>query len=593
VVTMKVVCVRWTMVTALIVGLAPTTMTAQESPVYSPVTDDRLASPEPENWLTYRRTYDGWGYSPLDQINTENVAELVPVWSFSTGVTEGHQAPPIVNDGVMFITTPENQILALDARTGQLLWRYRRNLPDDLMQLHPTNRGVGLFGDKVYMATVDAYVVALDAKSGEVVWETAVEDYRNGYYMTLAPLVARGKVMVGVSGGELGIRGFIQALDAESGEVVWKTYTIPAPGEPGNDTWPGDSWQTGGAPAWITGSYDPDLGLTYWGTGNPGPWMGDARPGDNLYTNSVMALDADTGELKAYHQYHWNGSWDWDEVSAPILMDVERDGRTIKALVHAGRNGYLWLLERSEDAITFVDGEPYVRQNVFTGLDPSTGRPEYDPERKPGVGIRASFCPSTWGGKDWPPAAYSPKTGYVYIPANENLCTTMEGEEVAYRPGQFFIGVDFEDFEVFLHEGADHIGELQAWDINTGERVWTHEFEFQNWGPVLATGGDLVFLGGTNDRYFRAFDARSGELLWQQRTNSGITGVPTSYAVDGVQYVAVQSGWGVDAQLMQTALDEILGSTTHVPQGGVLWVFALKGAVPGTLARNPPKNPLR
>lgn len=591
--TMKVVCVRWTMVTALIVGLAPTTMTAQESPVYSPVTDDRLASPEPENWLTYRRTYDGWGYSPLDQINTENVAELVPVWSFSTGVTEGHQAPPIVNDGVMFITTPENQILALDARTGQLLWRYRRNLPDDLMQLHPTNRGVGLFGDKVYMATVDAYVVALDAKSGEVVWETAVEDYRNGYYMTLAPLVARGKVMVGVSGGELGIRGFIQALDAESGEVVWKTYTIPAPGEPGNDTWPGDSWQTGGAPAWITGSYDPDLGLTYWGTGNPGPWMGDARPGDNLYTNSVMALDADTGELKAYHQYHWNGSWDWDEVSAPILMDVERDGRTIKALVHAGRNGYLWLLERSEDAITFVDGEPYVRQNVFTGLDPSTGRPEYDPERKPGVGIRASFCPSTWGGKDWPPAAYSPKTGYVYIPANENLCTTMEGEEVAYRPGQFFIGVDFEDFEVFLHEGADHIGELQAWDINTGERVWTHEFEFQNWGPVLATGGDLVFLGGTNDRYFRAFDARSGELLWQQRTNSGITGVPTSYAVDGVQYVAVQSGWGVDAQLMQTALDEILGSTTHVPQGGVLWVFALKGAVPGTLARNPPKNPLR
>ncbi|MEE8520170.1 MAG: methanol/ethanol family PQQ-dependent dehydrogenase [Gemmatimonadota bacterium] len=556
-------------------------MTAQESPAYSPVTADRLVSPEPENWLMYRRTYDGWGYSPLDQINTENVAELVPVWSFSTGVTEGHQAPPIVNDGVMFITTPENQILALDARTGELLWRYRRNLPDDLMQLHPTNRGVGLFGDKVYMATVDAYVVALDAKSGEVAWETAVEDYRNGYYMTLAPLVARGKVMVGVSGGELGIRGFIQALDAESGEVVWKTYTIPAPGEPGNDTWPGDTWQTGGAPAWITGSYDPDLGLTYWGTGNPGPWMGDARPGDNLYTNSVMALDADTGELKAYHQYHWNGSWDWDEVSAPILMDVERDGRTIKALVHAGRNGYLWLLERSEDAITFVDGEPYVRQNVFTGLDPSTGRPEYDPERKPGVGIRASFCPSTWGGKDWPPAAYSPKTGYVYIPANENLCATMEGEEVAYRPGQFFIGVDFsEDFEVFLHEGADHIGELQAWDINTGERVWTHEFEFQNWGPVLATGGDLVFLGGTNDRYFRAFDARSGELLWQQRTNSGITGVPTSYAVDGVQYVAVQSGWGVDAQLMQTTLDEILGSTTHVPQGGVLWVFGLKGAVP-------------
>ena len=436
--------------TALSLALVPWTMIGQGIETYRPVTEERLVNPEPENWLMYRRTYDGWGYSPLDQINTQNVGDLVPIWSFSTGVTEGHESPPIVNDGIMFVTTPENQVLALDGRKGDLLWRYVRELPDDLMQLHPTNRGVGLYQDRVYLATVDAYVVALDATSGEVVWEKAVEDYRSGYYMTLAPLVVNGKVMVGVSGGELGIRGFVQALDAQTGEELWKTYTIPAPGEAGNDTWPGDSWRTGGAPVWITGTYDPKLNLTYWGTGNPGPWVGDARPGDNLYANSVIALDPDTGELKGYHQYHWNGSWDWDEVAAPMLVDVERNGRTIKGLVHPGRNGFLWLLERSEDAISFVDAKPYVRQNVFTGLDETTGRPEYDPERKPGTGIRASFCPSVWGGKNWPPAAYNPATGYVYIPANDNLCSYLEGTEIAYRPGQRFTGAKS---EMTIHEG--------------------------------------------------------------------------------------------------------------------------------------------
>ena len=563
-------------VAALIIGLSSSMVTAQGIENYNPVTEERLLRPEADNWLMYRGTYDGWGYSPLDQINAQNVKNLVPVWSFSTGVTEGHQSPPIVNDGVMFITTPENQVLALDARKGDLLWRYRRELPEDLMQLHPTNRGVGLYGDNVYLATVDAYLVALDAKSGKVVWERAAADYRKGYYMTLAPLVAKGKVMVGVSGGELGIRGFVQAFDARSGEQVWKTYTIPAPGEPGSETWPGDTWRTGGAPVWITGSYDPKLNLTYWGTGNAAPWMGDARPGDNLYSNSVIALDADTGQLKAYHQYHWNDSWDWDEVSAPILMDVERNGRTIKGLVHAARNGYLWLLERSEDKISFVDAKAYVRQNVFTSLDPKTGRPEYDPERKPGIGKKASFCPSHWGGKDWPPAAYNPQTGYLYIPANDNLCGSFEGKEVTYRPGRTFTGVQFAKTRISIYEGAQHIGELQAWDMDTGQEVWTHKFKFHNWGPVLTTAGGLVFMGGTNDRYFRAFDAKTGKVLWEQRTNSGITGVPTSYALDGVQYVAVQSGWGVDAQRKQALLDAILGYTTHVPQGGVLWVFALR-----------------
>ncbi len=565
-----------TLAAAAVAGTVTSSPAAAQTPAadYTPVTDERLRSPDADDWLMYRRTYDSWGYSPLDQITTDNVAGLVPVWSMSTGVVSGHQSPPMVNDGIMFVTTPEDQVLAIDARGGELLWRYRRQLPEDTLRAHWTNRGVGLYGDKVFVTTHDAVVVALDARTGEVVWESSVADYRSGYYMTMAPLVANGKVLVGASGGERGIRGFVAAYDPDSGQEVWRSHTVPGPGEPGNETWPGETWRTGGASIWITGSFDPELNLTYWGTGNPGPWIGDQRPGDNLYTNSVVAFDADTGDLKAYHQYHHNGSWDWDEVSAPLLIDVPRAGRTVKALVHPARNGYLWLLEREANAINFVDAQPYVDQNVFRSIDPQTGRPEYDEERKPGTNKPATFCPSLWGGKDWPPAAYSPQTGYLYIPANENLCTTMVGREVEYRPGAGYTGATS---QVFVVDGADHLGELQAWDLSTGEQVWTHEFaESQNWGPILTTGGGLVFAGGTHDRYFRAFDARTGEVLWEQRTNSGVTGVPSSYAIDGVQYIAVQSGWGVDAQGMQRAVNAHLERDIQVPQGGVIWVFALR-----------------
>ena len=541
---------------------------------YTPVTDDELKDPSPDDWLMYRRTYDSWGYSPLGQITTDNVADLEPVWLFSTGVTSGHQAPPQVHSGVMFVTTPESQMLALDVRTGDLLWRYVRQLPEDVRRGHRTNRGVGLYGDQVFLTTQDAHVVALDAMTGVARWEQPVEDYRSGYYMTMAPLVANGKVLAGVSGGERGIRGFVVALDPQTGDELWRTYTVPGPGEPGNDTWPGETWRTGGAPVWITGSFDPQLNMTYWGTGNPGPWIGDARPGDNLYTNSVVALDADTGEIKGYHQYHWNGSWDWDEVSAPLLIDVNRDGRVINGLVHPARNGYLWLLERAADAITFVDAVPYVHQDVFSSIDSDTGRPAYDPSRKPGLGKRATFCPSLWGGKDWPPAAYSPQTRYLYIPANENFCSTIEGFPIEYEPGRSFTGASV---RTFLRDGADHLGELQAWDLDAGEQVWTREFASHNWGPVLATAGGLVFMGGTSDRYFRAFDAATGDVLWEQRTNSGVTGVPSSYAVDGVQYIAVQSGYGVDAQSMQGVINVERGTSVQVPQGGVIWVFAVGG----------------
>lgn len=548
---------------------------------YSTVTDQRLQNPEPRNWLMYRRTYDGQGYSPLDQINASNVRDLVPVWTFSTGVVEGHQSPPMVNDGIMFVTTPQAQVIALDAKTGEMLWRYKRQLPEDLTQLHPTNRGVALYGDRLYLATTDAYLVALDARTGKEIWARQVEDYQKGHYFTLAPLVARGKVMIGGSGGEFGVRGFIAAFDAQTGEPAWRTYTVPGPGEPGHDTWK-NGWQTGGASIWITGTYDPQLNLAYWGTGNAAPWMGDARPGDNLYTTSVVAIGPDDGKIRAHHQYHWNDSWDWDEVSAPLLINVDRNGRSIPSLVHAGRNGYLWTLERGPDRIRFLSGVPFVQQDVFAKLDPETGRPSYNEARKPGLDKRAEFCPSLWGGKDWPPEAYSPQTKLLYIPANENLCGSLTGHRMDFVPGQLFLGAGLEDIGMSLRPGATHIGELQAWDLSTNKKVWSHPFpNSQLWGPVLATGGGLVFTGGTNDRMFRAFDAKTGQLLWQVRTNSGVTAVPSTFEVDGTQYIAVQSGWGVDAQRMQDKLVEIdpVRFRADVPQGGVVWVFALRQRV--------------
>ena len=543
---------------------------------YSPVTDARLAAPEPSNWLMYRGNYQGWGYSPLDQINTRNVQGLKPAWSYSTGLTEAHQSPPLVNDGRLFITTPQNHVIALDARTGELLWRYARELPEDLFQLHPTNRGVALHGDTVYLATLDAFLVALSAETGEVLWETQVEDYLNGYYMTLAPLAAEGRILVGVSGGEFGIRGFIAAFDAKTGKEAWKTYTVPGPGEPGNESWPGDSWQRGGAPAWVTGSYDPKSRLSYWGTGNAGPWIGDARPGDNLYATSVLALDIDTGKIRGHHQYHWNDSWDWDEVTSPVLIDLPRDGKKIPALVHAGRDGYLWTLAREGDRLRFLNAQAYVRQDVYAAIDPVSGRPSYHEQRKPALGRRVESCPSIWGGKDWPPEAYNPDTGFLYIPANDNLCGAVKGEPAKYRAGDLYMGVTLENLEMFPHADAkNYIGELQAWDLATGKRAWQVRFPGPLWGPVLTTRGGLVFAGGTSDREFRAFDARDGKLLWHQRTNSGVVGVPVSYALDGKQYIAVQAGWGVDAERMQGALNQKTGSRVTVPQGGVLWVFAL------------------
>ena len=514
---------------------------------YRPVTAERLKNPDAADWLMVRRTYDGWGYSPLKQITPANVARLQPVWTFATGQENGHEAPPIVNSGVMFVATPGNQVIALDAKSGQLIWRYRRPLPEGVVLLHPTSRGVALSGNKVLFAAGEAVLVALEATSGKELWTTTVADNSKGYYMSLAPLVVGNTVMIGASGGEFGVRGFVAGYDVNTGREQWKTYMVPAPGEPGSETWPkGDQWQTGGGSVWITGTYDPETNLAFWGTGNGGPWMGDQRPGDNLYTSSTVAIDVASGAIKGHFQYHPNDSWDWDEVSPPILVDYRRNGRTVKGLIDVARNGYLWFLERTNGRINFVEGKPYVKHNVFASLDPKTGRPNVDPARQPGTNKRAEFCPSHWGGKNWPPIAYSPDTRMIYIPANENLCSSMIGKPVSYVAGKSFTGASN---TLTIAPGAEHIGEVQAWHIDTGARVWTHTFaQSPNWGPMLATGGGLVFSGGTSDRMFRAFDAATGKVLWQTQTQSGVIGQPSSFTVDGTQYIAVQSGWGIDAR---------------------------------------------
>lgn len=541
---------------------------------YPAVSAERLQHPADEEWLMIRRTYDGWGYSPLEQINTKNVAQLRPVWTLSTGMNNGHEAAPVVNGGVMFVSTSFNQVLALDATSGAVLWKYRSPSPSNVRG-KPVSRGVSLYGDKVFTVLTEAVLVALDARSGKEVWRATVGDNSIGEYMTAPPLVADGKLITGISGGDGANRGFVAAYDPETGRQIWKTYMTPSPGEPGSDTWRGDDWKTGGAATWVTGNYDPETNLVYWGVGNGFPWVGFARPGDNLYTASTVAIDAATGAIKGHFQYTPNESWDWDEVSPPILVDYRRGGRTIKGLINFARSGYLYFLERTDGPIKFVEGMPYVKQNVFRSLDPKTGRPDVDPARKPDIGKLADFCPSWHGAKNWQPGAYNPKTRMIYTPTQENICAVMIGRTIQTSSGATRAA---STQRMYIAPGADHLSEVQAWNVDTGKKVWSHNFETSpNWGPILTTGGGLVFSGGTNDRMFRAFDASTGKVVWEFPTNSGIYAPPSSFAIGGKQYVAVLSGWGQDARLMQTRIDAVSpGRFPDVPEGGVIWVFALR-----------------
>jgi alcohol dehydrogenase (cytochrome c) len=560
---------------------------------YQPVTAQRLLNPEPSNWLQIRGTWDGWAYSQLDQITPRNVKQLQPAWVFGTGAVAAHEAVPLVNNGVMYVSANGNQVIAIDAKAGAVLWRYRKALPEGVISMHPVTRGVALYGDKVFFASNAAVLIALDAKTGREIWSTEVDDNKKGYYLTGAPLIADGKVVIGTAGGEFGIRGWVAAYDPDTGKQAWRCFTVPAPGEPGSETWPaGDVWKTGGGSTWVTGNYDPKTNLIFWGVGNGGPWMGDLRPGDNLYLSSTIAIDAANGKIVGYQQYDPNESFDWDEVSPPLLIDYKRGGKTITGLVNFARDGYVFFLERTTGKINFVDAQPYVYQNVFKRVDPKTGKIEYDPDHKPTSGKSTEICPMWLGAKNWQPAAFSPKTRLIYVPTSANLCSTLAGQgPMTYRQGMTFMGGRN---TLFIRPGADHVGEVQAWNVDTAKKVWTHNFkDSTNWGGILATAGGLIFSGGTADRMFRAYDASTGEVLWEFPTQSGIEAPPSTFMVDGRQYVAVLSGWGGDARGIQAQLNRIRpGQNPEVPDGGAIWVFALpQTASKPTTANTAPTAP--
>ena len=560
---------------AMATGLAG----AQE---YRPVTDARLASPEPENWLMTKGNYAGWSYSALEQITPANVSKLRPVWAASTGVLSGHEAPAVVNGEYLFVATPNNQVIAYDAATGKVRWRFQRELPEGFSALHRTNRGVALWGDKVYVGSIDCVLNALDAKTGKLLWEAQVCDWEQGAYITSAPLVAKGKVMIGPSGGEFGVRGYLKAFDAETGKPAWTTYSIPAPGEPGSETWPKDgkfkdAWKRGGGTMWMPGNYDAKNGVVYWGVGNGSPWQGDQRPGDNLYLTSVLSLNPDNGKIVGHFQYHQNDSWDWAGMNAPTLVEFDRDGKKVSGLISAQRNGRLYFLDRDDKGkITYHHSEAYVFNNAIVSVDPKTGRPTYNEDHKPSLGSTKTFCPSLWGGKDWQYEAYNPKTGILYIPYNDNHCLTLTGMIQPITPGQWSAGVDINKLELSVTKDFDHIGGIQAWTVDGGKETWRETYKHSwNFGSILTTGGDILFAGGTNDRMFRAYDAKSGKLLWSFPTPSGIISPPSSFAIDGKQYIAVVSGWGVDAQWIQGKMEALAGWERAVPEGGSVWVFAL------------------
>ena len=524
----------------------------------------RGAADEPQNWLTYSGGYFSQRYSELDQIAPDNVGDLELQWVYQTPVMGPWQATPVVVDGVMYLTQRPNDIVALDARTGRVYWIYRHpTSPDHLACCGANNRGVAVLGDRVFMATLDAHVVAIDATTGTKLWDVEVADMRVAYAFTLAPLAVEGKVIVGSTGGDQGIRGFIAALDAETGEEVWRFHTIPGPGEPGHETWEPcppnpevycdpEAWKHGGAAAWLTGSYDPELNLIYWGTGNPGPDYNRAqRPGDNLYSCSVVALDADTGELRWHFQFTPADLYDYDSVQIPVLADITRNNVEFKVMLWANRNGFYYVLDRATGR--FLTGLPFVSLNWAEGLDDS-GRPVETPQ-PPGE----PTYPGLLGATNWYSPAYSPRTELFYIPAWEGYASVFAGVPQEYVPGRSFTGRTVEGFPRTyspvpdapvlpftrgpINDWTDESGQgaILAMDALTGEQRWKFELTDVITSGLLTTASDLLFTG-LRSGYFQAHDAGTGDLLWRTSLGGQISNGPMTYEVDGRQYVAVISG---------------------------------------------------
>jgi len=515
---------------AVAVGVAVPAVRAAE-----PVSYERLlkADAEPANWLMYSGNYQSYRHSRLDQINTANVGRLRPKWMYQMRVRHKVETSPLVVDGVMYLTRPPNDVVALDTETGRTLWTYSYKVPDKVyVCCGQVNRGLAILGDRLFMGTVDAKLVAIDTKSGRELWKTEITDYKSGYGATVAPLVTKDKVILGIAGGEYGIRGFIDAYYAETGKRAWRFYTIPGPGDPHFGTWEGDSWKTGGAPAWVTGAFDPELNLTYWGTGNPGPdWNGDERGGDNLFSDSMLALDVDTGKLKWFFQFTPHDVHDWDSTETPILIDTAFRGQPRKLLLHPNRNGFFYVLDRKTGE--YLMAKPYVKQTWAKEID-DRGRPVRVPETFPTIkGTRV--WPGVTGGMNWFSPSYSPATGLVYVAAQEegNIYFTAEA---TYKPGANFTGGGGNPIP-----GERGYGAVRAIVPATGEIQWEHKLVSPPWAGVLSTAGGLVFGGSTEGNFF-ALDARTGKDLWHFPTGGFIVANPISYLRNGKQQVAIAAG---------------------------------------------------
>jgi len=507
------------------------------NPSAAQVTPDRLihSAKEPHNWLTYSGDYSGRRYSLLDQINTVNARTLTAKWVYQTAATGKLETTPLVVDGIMYATAQDDRAFALDARTGRPIWMYQRELPSDIRPCcGRVNRGLAMLGDKVFVGTLDAHVIALDAKTGNVIWDVIAADYQKGYSFTVAPLAVKNLIVIGVSGGEYGIRGFIDAYDASTGKRKWRFYTVPGPGEPGHDSWEGDSWKVGGAPAWNTGTYDPATDQIFWPTGNPSPSnRGEGRAGDNLYSNSLLALNADTGKLNWYFQFTRHDEHDWDATQVPILIDS--GGKSL--IAQANRNGFFYVLDRTTGKLLFAN--PYGKITWSDSKD-ADGRPVAKKDASPTLEGH-TVCPGALGTTNFMAPTYDPQTNLFYVTARDQ-CDIFSTAPQPYEAGHAYYGSAY-----FPSEDAEpYRGFLKAIDPVTGEIKWKFEHTSPTWSGVLSTAGGLVFTGDAEGNFI-AMDAASGRVLWHFQMGGAVYAAPMAFAVDGREYVAIAAGSAIYA----------------------------------------------
>ena len=532
-----------------------------------------------DNWPSYGGTQKAWRYSALDQINTQNVRSLAPAWLFQTGeYSDALQSTPLIVDGTLYLSTNHAQVFALDAATGDLKWHFQYPPPGpnagNAVLTRPQNRGLGYGDGKIFLGTYDNHLVAIDAKTGRELWNVAVDDSKQcGCLISGAPFVAKDKVIVGGTGGDGAHRGYLTAFNTKTGRLAWRFYIVPGPGKKGNETWKGDSWKHGGGAAWMTGSYDPELNLLYWGTGNAasdfysGDRVGKGYTGGevNLYTASVIALDLDSGELRWYHQEIPNDMWDFDSTYEVILVDRVINGVKRKLLIHMNKSGLVFVLDRETGQ--YVNAFSTIQvQNWISGLGPKgqlLGR------LQPQVGKTINICPSGLAGaKSWNQMAYSPRTGWIYTPMME-ICNEITARRQEPIEGQFYAGGSG---AVNLPKGRQDYSHLDAWDPLTGKRMWTYPYKYVLLSSVLATAGDLIFSGKPDGNFF-ALNARTGKELWHFQTGAGIRGSAVTYAVNGRQYVAIPTGWGSIVGDMTARL--FAGAGKNWRRGSTLVVFAL------------------